>query len=132
MKRILLVDDEPHVLRLMKLALERAAYHVDTALSGEQALVCIKENQPDVMITDIDMPRMAGDELCKRISTDMPDREFMIIVLTSRVEVEHREWSSKIANLVFSEKPVSIRKLLTQLEEHFEKVALHRENRIAG
>jgi len=119
MKHILLVDDEPHVVRIMKLALERASYRVSTASDGEQALACLAKCEPDVMITDIDMPRMPGDQLCKQIAANMPERRFLIIVLTSRAEVEHREWSEKVANLTFSEKPVSIRRLLSQLEDYF-------------
>ncbi len=119
MKRILIVDDEPHVIRVMRLALERAGYEVSEAGNGEMALLQIAENLPDVMITDIDMPRMTGETLCKEIQRTMPERTFRIYVLTARAELEHREWSAALPNLDFMEKPVSIRKLIARLETYF-------------
>jgi DNA-binding response OmpR family regulator len=119
MKRILIVDDEPHVIRVMRLALERRGYEVDDAANGEIALERIAENSPDVMITDIDMPRMNGEKLCKEIHRSMPDQTFRIYVLTARAEREHREWSSRLPNLEFMEKPVSIRKLVARLDAYF-------------
>jgi DNA-binding response OmpR family regulator len=119
MNRILITDDEPHVLRVLKLSLERHGYEVDQALNGEVALKKIKQQRPDVLITDIHMPQLSGEALCKQLQDEIPHREFLIFVLTSRTEVEHREWSSKIDNLQFLEKPVSIRKLIIKLNEYF-------------
>lgn len=119
MKHILLVDDEPHVIRIMRLALEKAGYRVGQAANGLQALDYLKDNSPDVVITDIDMPRMNGRELCEEIVKTMPHRLFRIFVLTSRAEHEHREWSAAIDNVGFMEKPVSIRRLLSTLDSHF-------------
>jgi CheY-like chemotaxis protein len=119
MKHILLVDDEPHVIRIMRLALEKAGYSVGEAANGLQALDYLKDNSPDVMITDIDMPRMNGRELCEEVIKTLPSRPFRIFVLTSRAEHEHREWSAAIENVGFMEKPVSIRRLLSMLDTHF-------------
>lgn len=119
MKRILIVDDEPHVIRIMRLALENAGYQVDEAAHGQQAMEYLKDNCPDVMITDIDMPRMNGKELCMEIERIMPERAFRIYVLTARAEHEHREWSSRLDNVDFMEKPVSIRRMLAELDTFF-------------
>jgi len=119
MKRILIVDDEPHVIRVMKLALEKAGYAIEEAGNGQQALEKIRNNPPDLLITDIDMPRMNGRELCVQILEEMPDRKFGIYILTARAEDEHRSWSMAMGNFDFLEKPVSIRRLLGRLEEYF-------------
>jgi len=119
MKQILVVDDQAHVIRVVKMALERAGYQVVSALNGEIAFNLITEHNPDVLYTDIQMPRMNGEELCKKISQEIPDRKFPIIIATSRTEREHREWSSQINNLTFLEKPVSARKLITLLDGYF-------------
>ncbi len=124
MRRILIVDDEPHVVRVLKLALERAGYVVDQAGDGKEALDYLQRREPDVLITDIDMPRMTGRELCTHIDKELPDRLFQIFILTSRAEVEHREWSRVIPNVSFLEKPVSIRNLVARLDEHFAKVPI--------
>ena len=119
MKKILLADDEPYVIRLMKQSLEKAGYAVDSAPNGKIAYEKLQHSLPDVLITDIQMPQMTGEELCKKIAAEMPDRQFLIFVLTSRTEIEHREWSQAINNLQFLEKPVSVRNLIKMLDEYF-------------
>lgn len=111
-KRVLIVDDEALVLRVLKLALERAGYEVEACPNGEAAYERILERRPDVLITDIEMPRMTGEELCKRIHEELPERKFPIFVATSVTAVEHRIWSQSIPNLRFLEKPVSASRLL--------------------
>ncbi len=124
MKRILMVEDEAHIVRLMTMALERAGYAVDSAGNGVEALEYLQGQHPDVMITDIDMPRMTGQELCMQLNAELPERDFLIVVVTARTEVEHREWSRMIPNLEFLEKPVSMRKLVSRLDEHFADTAV--------
>jgi CheY-like chemotaxis protein len=119
MKKIMLVDDEMHVLRIMKLSLEKQGYDITTCNNGQVAFEALAQGWPDVLITDIQMPRMTGEELCKNIELEYPERSFLIIVLTSRTEIEHREWSAKIKNLQFLEKPVSMRNLISMLEDYF-------------
>lgn len=118
MQNILIVEDEPHVIRVMKLALENKDFAIDVAHNGEQALEKLNQNLPDLLITDINMPRMDGEALCKHIEEEIPDRKFPILVLTSKTEIEHREWTSSMKNTMFLEKPVSIRKLLRLLDDY--------------
>ena len=118
MNRILIADDEPHVLRVLKMSLEREGYEVEVCGNGREALDRIKVKQPDVLITDIQMPLMDGEELCRNISQSVPDREFLIFVLTSRTEIEHREWTRQLDNIQFLEKPVSIRDLTDKLAQY--------------
>lgn len=118
-KHLLMADDEPHVLRVLKMALQRAGFSVDTVPHGLAAWEYLQENQVDALITDIDMPRMTGEELCKKLQQEMPQRDFRIFVATSRTELEHREWSRDIDNLVFLEKPLSARKVTNLLNEYF-------------
>ena len=115
MNRILIADDESHVLRVLKMSLEREGYAVEVCANGREALEIIQREPPDVLITDIQMPLMDGEELCQIIEQSMPQRKFLIFVLTSRTEIEHREWSRNISNLQFLEKPVSIRELSEKL-----------------
>ncbi len=119
MNKILIADDEPHVLRVLKLSLEKEGYAVETSNNGKEALARLEQSHPDILITDIQMPLMTGEELCKHINAHMPERKFLIFVLTSRTEIEHREWSRDIQNLLFLEKPVSIRNLLDKIDGYF-------------
>lgn len=113
---VLLVDDEPHVIRVMKRALQRSGCNVREAGNGEMAISCLQAEQPDIMVTDIDMPKMNGRDLCLWIDENLPERGFQIIVLTARAEAEHREWSAAIDNLHFMEKPVSMRALKSVID----------------
>ena len=115
MKRVLIVDDHAPVVRVLRLGIEDAGYEVDSAANGSECLVKLCESLPDFLVTDIDMPRMSGKELCLAIEKQFPDRTFPIVVLTSRTELEHRDWTRKIENLIFMEKPVSVRRLVTHI-----------------
>ena len=101
----------------MRVALAKAGYKVSVADNGESALAAIREHAPDVLITDIEMPRMDGRALCAAIKKEFPYRAFPIFVVTSLTAREHREWSEQIPNLHFLEKPVSIRQLTSRLTE---------------
>jgi len=119
MKKILIADDEPHVLRVLKLSLQKEGYEVDVCANGKEALDRLEPEPPDILITDIQMPLMDGEQLCRHIQQHMPNRNFLIFVLTSRTEIEHREWSRGIHNLLFLEKPISIRNLVEKLDGYF-------------
>jgi len=119
MKTVLIVDDEPVVRRVLKLALEQARYEVFCASNGEEALALVRDSQPDVLITDIEMPRMSGETLCKKLCGELPERKFPIFVVTSVTAIEHREWSRDLPNVMFLEKPISARKLLASLKDYF-------------
>jgi CheY-like chemotaxis protein len=108
MKKILIVDDELHVILLLKQYLERTGYSVSTALNGEQALTRIAEQIPDVLITDVQMPKMGGIELC--------------IMMTSRTDQHIRVWAESRNHICLMEKPLSMRRLGAQLEHYFESL----------
>ena len=112
MKRVMIVDDHAPILRVLRLGIEQAGFEVDTATNGSECLVKLCNATPDFLVTDIDMPRMSGKELCLAIEEQFPGRTFPIVVLTSRTELEHRDWTRNIANLEFMEKPVSVRRLV--------------------
>jgi len=119
MKRILIVDDEPHITRVLKLYLERAGYAVDTSQNGRAALADILKSAPDALMTDIQMPVMTGKQLCLALEEQLPQRTFPIFVMTSMTDREHREWTQKINNLEFLEKPLSMRAMTRALDKHF-------------
>ena len=124
MKKILIVDDHAPVVRVLKLGIEEAGYEVDTASNGSECLVKLCAEQPDFLVTDIDMPRMSGTELCAAIEEQVPGRKFPIVVLTSRTEMEHRDWTRNIDNLAFMEKPVSVRRLLSHIGKSLDEASL--------
>lgn len=118
MENILIAEDEPHIARLLKSALEKEGYKITTVHNGVQALDEIDRDRPDLLITDIAMPRMDGKELCRNLTDKYPERTFPVFVLSSKTELEHRKWSREMQNTVFLEKPVSIRKLLKLIKDN--------------
>lgn len=119
-KKILLVDDEPMVLRVLRLQLEKAGFSVETAPNGQVALEIILAAPPDALITDIEMPTMSGEELCKNLQVSMPDRSFPIFVTTSLTALKHREWAELIEDLHFLEKPISAKKIIAAMKKYFQ------------
>ncbi len=79
----------------------------------------LQQARYDVLITDIEMPRMTGEQLCRRLQEEMPEARFLVIVVTSHPEEIHRVWSSEIPGVKFLEKPVSLRNLCALLDAHF-------------
>ena len=118
-KRILVADDEPHMARVIELFLQREGYQVDLVRDGQEALDSIIASPPDVLITDIQMPRMNGRALCMELEKRLPERDFRIIVMTSMTDREHRDWSGALRDAVFIEKPVSMRSLVATLSRYF-------------
>jgi len=122
MKRILLVDDEAHVLRVMKLSLERNGYDVDTALSGDVALSMLREQDYHALITDSDMPKMSGQQLCKTVRSRHGD-SILIFVIVSTASVdsvpERLDWIKSEVNMEALETPVSLRWIVARLNEFF-------------
>lgn len=123
MKRILIADDEPHVSMLLKQFLERAGYQVYTVLNGEQALSQISCDLPDVIITDVQMPKMNGIQMCEAIKQKMPQIQSLIIMMTSRTDSEIRIWADANPHIKLMEKPLSMRRLAAYLSSHFENIS---------
>ena len=83
-KKILVVDDEVDLLKILKLNLEVKGYKVITALDGEEALEKLKSEEPNVVILDIMLPKLNGDEVCRKIRSDPVFNKTPIIMLTGK------------------------------------------------
>lgn len=110
--KILIVDDEPYITRVLKLVLQKEGYQVTCVNNGQQALDHYRNDRPDMVITDVKMPRMTGRELVEAIRSTDADSEIPIVVMTSTLENENRDWIGKVSNLTFIGKPVSPRDLV--------------------
>jgi DNA-binding response OmpR family regulator len=81
-KKILVVDDEPHILELVKGILEIENYSVDTSSSGQEALQKLEKTTPDLVILDMMMPGMSGREVCEKIRKNPKTKNLKVIFLT--------------------------------------------------
>jgi two-component system KDP operon response regulator KdpE len=78
--RILVVDDEPQIRRIMRVTLTSAGYEIEDAKTGEEALVKVREFRPDLILLDINMPGMGGLEACRAIRADSTAAIIMLTV----------------------------------------------------
>ncbi len=85
-QKVLLVDDEPDIIELLKYNLEREGYQVSTALNGRDALKAAKANRPDLIVLDIMMPGMDGVEVCNQLRQLPEFKHTLITFLTARSE----------------------------------------------
>jgi CheY-like chemotaxis protein len=118
-KKVLIADDEPYVIRVVKLKLTNAGYEVITASNGIDALEKIKAIRPDVVISDVNMPRLGGKELCLQTIPLKKEKEFLTIVITSSLEEADREWAHSLENTIFVEKPFSPKELVKIIGQYF-------------
>jgi len=86
---ILVVDDEAHVVRLVKANLEPSGYRILTATDGEQALRAVQGESPDLVILDIMLPKMDGYEVCRRIREFSPVPVIMLTARSAEVDLVH-------------------------------------------
>ena len=113
-KRVLIVDDDRFITRVLKMKLEQEGFQVFTAHNGCEGLEQIKKHGPQVVITDLNMPKMGGWELCSKIK-ELPDTQPNIIITTSLIEREEREKVKAFPNAKLIDKPVSPKELYRHL-----------------
>ncbi len=112
-KRILAVDDEPGIARLIKVNLERAGYEVETANDGAEALELIENGLYDLIITDVMMPRMDGMELLNTIRSRPELSDLPVILLTAKSSDADVTQGYSLGTDMYLTKPFSPPELLT-------------------
>lgn len=83
-RRILMVDDDSSMLKMYRKRFELNGYEVITANGGEDALVKVREQSPDIVILDIMMPRLSGCDVCTRIKQDPATQRIPVIMFTAK------------------------------------------------
>ena len=119
-KRILLVDDEPSITRLLKLNLEQTGdYEVATENVSQAALTAAEAFQPDLILLDVMMPGLDGGSLANQLEASPRLKSVPIVFLTAAVTREEvRARRGIVGGLPFLAKPVDLREVLACLERH--------------
>ena len=116
-KKVLVVDDEIHIVHVVAIKLRNNGFNVITAENGAQAFERACEDNPDIIVTDCQMPVMTGLELIEKLRRNEATKEIPVIMLTARsfaIEPEQKE------QLQISEclsKPFSPKELLRSIED---------------
>lgn len=123
-KKILVADDEPPVVQIIRANLELEGYQVVTAYDGVQALEKAKAEHPDLLILDIMMPRMDGFDVLDALKKDASTENIPVVMLTALNEIEHMDQAARKGSYCYLTKPFEplellmiVRRLLAALEE---------------
>lgn len=114
--KILIVDDEEHIIELLKFNLENVGYKVSTANDGIKALKLVKEIKPDLVLLDLMLPGMDGYDVCKEIKRDKNISKTSIIMLTAKGEELDKVLGLELGADDYITKPFSIRELLARVK----------------
>lgn len=82
--RVVIVEDEPHIVLSLEIVLQRAGYETATAIDGDESLALIRRLRPDVVLLDIMLPRRNGYEVCQAIKSDPELRSIPVIMLSAK------------------------------------------------
>ncbi len=119
-KTILIIDDDAHIRRILELKCRNAGFKVVMAKNGKQGLDILRQEHPIIVIVDINMPKMDGQELC-RLSNPMKETTpFLTIVVTARISSDNEGWVKDMTDTILMEKPFSPSEILETVNQYLE------------
>lgn len=102
-RKVLVVDDSPTQLHMMKAPFEENGFQVITATDGDEAVALVESENPDLVVLDVIMPNLNGFQACRKIKTMKPD--LPVILLTSKNQKSDEFWGKKQGADVYMTKP---------------------------
>jgi two-component system cell cycle response regulator DivK len=115
-RRILVVEDNPLNLKLVREVLSFAGYDVVEAQSGEEGLRVARETPPDLVLMDLQLPGIDGTETLHRLRQDTLGPDVPVVAVTAFAMAEDKEQASRAGFDGYIEKPISVRALPGQIE----------------
>ena len=119
--RVLVVEDEPAQLEILAYNLESDGFLVSRARDGEEALLLIREDVPDVIVMDWMMPHLSGIEVCRRLKSNSETRSIPIIILSARSEDEDKVRGLEIGADDYVVKPYSVVELMARVRSQLRR-----------
>jgi two-component system cell cycle response regulator DivK len=123
-RRILVVEDNPLNLKLVRDVLQFAGYDVIEAKSGEEGLRVAQQDPPDLVLMDLQLPGIDGTETLRRLRQGSLGRDVPVVAVTAFAMAEDRERASLAGFDGFVEKPISVRELPGQVEAFINRRAV--------
>ena len=120
-KKILVIDDDAHIRRMIEIKFKKRGYTVILARNGEEGLDLIQSQQPDAVITDINMPKLDGKSLCLQTNELKKERPFLTIVMTARISPDEQNWVNEMIDTELLQKPFSPSKMLDYVDRYFKR-----------
>ena len=125
--KILVVDDQPINVQLLKRKLEREGMTVATSYSGREALDLVKADKPDLILLDVMMPEMDGIEVCQRLQADKETKAIPVIFITARTSKEGKIEGLGVGAVDYITKPIDLDETLARVQTQLRFVAINRE-----
>ena len=126
MERVLIVDDDPDIVRLVTYNLSHAGYEIQTASTGRQALELVQKQPPDLIVLDLMLPDVDGMEVCRTLRQQIPSRRIPILMLTARGEEIDRVVGFELGADDYVSKPFSPRELVLRIKSILRRVGKDR------
>jgi two-component system phosphate regulon response regulator PhoB len=114
--RVLVVDDEPDLLELVRFHLAQAGFEVEIARDGRQGLESIRRRRPDLVVLDWMLPDLSGTEVCRQVRSDPQLRDLPILLLTAKAEEVDRVVGFELGADDYVTKPFSPRELALRVQ----------------
>ena len=115
-ERILVVEDEPHISKLIRYNIEKAGYDNQAVITGEEALLKLEESKFDLVILDVMLPKMDGFEVCRRIRQHSRLSQLPVLMLTARGEETDKIVGFELGADDYLVKPFSPRELILRIK----------------
>ena len=122
LKRLLVVDDEPNLLRAVEAVLRDEHFEIETARSGRDALVAVARNLPDLIVSDVRMPGMDGFQLARKLRASAHSALVPIVFLTAKDETEDRIEGFESGVDVYLTKPFEPDELVAVIKSVLQRV----------
>jgi len=122
-QHLLVVDDEPDLLELVRVNLANAGFAVTTAATGREALASVRRERPDLVVLDLMLPDMAGTEVCRELRADASTARLPIIMLTARSDEVDRVVGFELGADDYVTKPFSPRELVLRVRAVLRRLA---------
>jgi CheY-like chemotaxis protein len=119
-KRILIVDDEPHMLRVTELSLRRGGFELRVGRNGREALALAGSWRPDLIVMDVVMPELDGLTALAQLKANPETAGIPVIMLTSRGQTVARQQAATSGAALYLTKPFSPSQLLTEVQRLLE------------
>jgi two-component system phosphate regulon response regulator PhoB len=116
MARLLIIEDERDLLKVLEFNLRQAGHEVLSATRGRDGLQIAREHQPDLVLLDLMLPDIAGTEVCKSLKQAAPTREIAVLMLTAKGEEVDRIVGFELGADDYVVKPFSVRELLLRID----------------
>ena len=119
---VLLVEDEPAQREMLAYNLEAEGFDVITADNGEDGLILVDENDPDLIVLDWMMPQLSGIEVCRRLKSNSKTRQIPVIMLSARAEEVDRVRGLETGADDYVVKPYSVIELMARVKAHLRRI----------